>query len=41
MHVWILKDEPEPGTVVAAQPQSAGFATPARSVAVADLKMGA
>ncbi|MGW6518075.1 hypothetical protein ACWGA9_08095 [Streptomyces sp. NPDC054950] len=41
MDVLILADEPEPGTVVAAQLRGAGFATaPARTVAVADLKRG-
>ncbi|MEU9431533.1 hypothetical protein [Streptomyces sp. NPDC048252] len=42
MDVWILEDEPEPGTVVAAQLRGAGSATaPARTVAGADLEMGA
>ncbi|MFE6821407.1 hypothetical protein [Streptomyces sp. NPDC057690] len=42
MHVWILEDEPGPGTVVAAQPRGAQFATaPARTVVVADPESGA
>ncbi|MFI1920798.1 hypothetical protein [Streptomyces sp. NPDC020377] len=41
MRVRILEDAPEPWTAVNAQPRGAGFATPARSVAAADLKMGA